>query len=387
MIANILANDKIIACLYANKYISIGDFLENSNVRTVAFDAKILTNEKIYNAIIFDEQLMLNFAASNIFCNENNSLLNEKSAKIIFALWKICEKKYSPEKLFVLMYEDHIQDYIIKQIKIMPNTDIENLLECVVNELYTAYCSLLIDDYYPTYIEKFTAKNITGQYFACLVFRRIGKNICSNIFSDVSTAKNISTNTIIFAIINKLLILHQTYFLHGNLTCENFVMSTHANKSIPLIYECDIINFGSAISFNEDEKILAFVKKSVPKIFANHEKLITTLANISPNDIAVAASSLDLLPILNACKDEFAKKISHSIQHDFEKYLLGDQNISMQKYQGGGMSNDSLALLAHKSIFSASDYDIFGGSENAKKSHNIEMKHLPLYKILCQYFH
>lgn len=391
---------EIIAIMYVSKevtFISTGKLI--NNVYSITFTDDIFNIQELYDAVILNEYLM------DLYSKANITGCTDKQAKVIFAIYKIftCEtvnQKYSSE-IFLILYNYKIQDYIIKPVEINARTNSDDLREYMIWNMYAEYRKLYCKNYDSLLLAKFCADNN-----ALLLFRRNGLDLTYYL----SKNPNYDLHSVIFLVACNLIILHQACFIHANLTTDNIVYSKYGSsskllqfdkfkaKNISMVYDSlEIINFSKAISFNESEALLQFIKLVVPELYAKYEKLLATLAKISCIDLAVASSQLDLLYFLQQTNSN--KSMRDYLHDSYEKYLIGDTKVLeevSQKYHGGA-EIEGLELLNHQSVFTRDVFDLsdyfanesvseFVGGENDKGTNNIFANNLPLWKFLQEFY-
>lgn len=257
------------------------------------------------------------------------------------------------------------------------------------------------------------------------------KNIINTTIAEIKLFRNI-----VFMVASRLLILNQSGFLHGDLHIDNFVYFRGKKnllerkdiyiKSGKLRIRCyiscigvfDIIDLGESVLMTESSAISDFIFKCAPDLHKRYNSQITKLCKISPEDIAIAVSLLDLhyfiadwereVPNANLYSDIIADMKNYIIE-EIIRYLDYDTNLTKSAcYEGAGLNElnqDDRYILNHKSVFSqeyiGAGFAMFGGIDKilsnadnyplykfkeSKKSYKLDYKVLPIWRFMQTFY-
>lgn len=328
-----------------------------------------------------------------------------------------------------------ITPYIIKLIPVPKESirEVRDYQEVVIWDIYQNYRKTMVinkvtfdldvhfdEEYFGSYAifnaneDTFVKPNIqekaTG-YALALVLRKMGN---SAFIYRPKINTNTKFRTLIFMVATRLLTLNQIFYLHGDLHSGNFVLEI-SNKlwfsnyikcedlfiynNIDLYINFDLIDFGDCVNFHDSVGLVNFIKKVVPNIYSNYEETINLIAKTSPQDLAIAASLLDIHYFIESffnASTEY-KQISDTreqfqlyIVEEFTKYLdvnkvqsqqfEGGSHLSRTRYRGGMSCNFTSAL-------SMGNYMIEGGADEMRMPNfNLTTRLLPIFKMLNHFY-
>jgi len=244
-------------------------------------------------------------------------------------------------------------------------------------------------------------------YALALVLRKMGN---SAFIYRPKINTNAKFRTLIFLVATRLLTLNQIYYLHGDLHAGNFVLEINPKlwysnyircediiifNNIDLYINFDLIDFGNCVNFHDSKTLIEFIKMVLPNIYNNYKSTIDSIAKASPQDLAIAATLLDLHYFIESffnVTTEYEQirdtrdKFETYIVDEFVKYLDANKN-TFSEYVGGGIGyNISSAITSTNSIFNFN----LGGSEQEpeqiKNNFNLTTRLLPLFKLLKHFY-
>lgn len=246
----------------------------------------------------------------------------------------------------------------------------------------------------------------------------------------------------VFMLATRLLTLNQSGFLHGDMHIDNFVYhrgSKNLLERSDIYFACDklrtrsyincngiydIVDFGESVMMTESGAIADYIFKCAPDLHKRYNSQISELCKISPEDIAIAVSLLDLhyyisdweigIPNTNLYSELIAD-MKNYILEEIIRYLDYDGSLAKSSMCGGATLNNSVDeqqqqdihhyILNHKSVFSqeyiGSGYEIFGGIDkilskgineplynfkNSTKSYKLDHKSLPIWRFMQTFY-
>lgn len=337
-----------------------------------------------------------------------------------------------------------VTPYIIKLIPVPKEfiRDVRDYQEVVIWDIYQNYRKVMTinkvsfnedqgvefdEEYFGAYaifnaesdifIKPDIREKATG-YALALVLRKMGN---SAFIYRPKINTNAKFRTLLFLVSTRLLMLNQISYLHGDLHAGNFVLEINPRlwysgfikcedivivNNIDLYINFDLIDFGSCVNFHDSKSLIEFVKMVVPNIYGNYKETIEMIANASPQDLAIAATLLDLHYFIESfftINTEYEQirdtrdKFQLYIVEEFTKYLESNKNVfDKGGFVGGSMTPNIQSALSiggmkkDKFNFNLGGADLLEDdipiAAQKQQNFNLTTRLLPLFKLLKHFY-